>query len=174
MITPEYVRVMAAYNAWQNGSIYAAADQLADAERRADRGAFFKSIHATLNHLLWADTIWLSRLSDSPPPRITTIAESVTYFDVWEDLAAERRRFDGVISRWAEGVGQSDVEGDLTWLSSSARRPLKRPRALLITHVFNHQAHHRGQVHAMLTAAGATPGDTDLPFMADGSSEAAR
>ena len=64
MIGPAYVRTMARYNRWQNASLYAAADTLSDEARRQDRGAFFRSIHATLNHLQWADTMWMSRFSD--------------------------------------------------------------------------------------------------------------
>ena len=66
MIDVHYVRCMARYNRWQNENLYGAADTLSDAERRGDRGAFFGSIHATLNHLLWADRIWMSRLAGTP------------------------------------------------------------------------------------------------------------
>ena len=68
MIDAAYVQTMARYNRWQNRSLYAAAEGIGDAERRRDRGAFFGSIHATLNHLLWADMIWMSRWSDVPAP----------------------------------------------------------------------------------------------------------
>ena len=66
MISPDYVRLMAAYTRWQNASLYAAADTLTDAARREDRGAYFRSIHATLDHLLWGDRIWLHRLAGTP------------------------------------------------------------------------------------------------------------
>src|SRR5262245_41939313 len=68
MIDLAYVQCMARYNRWQNDNLYGVADTLSDAERRRDRGAFFGSIHATLNHLLWADRIWMSRLAGTPPP----------------------------------------------------------------------------------------------------------
>ena len=64
MIDATYVRAMARYNRWQNDNLYSVADSLSDEARRKDRGAFFKSIHATLNHLLWADNMWMSRLSE--------------------------------------------------------------------------------------------------------------
>jgi len=54
---------MARYNRWRNASLYEAADKLSEDARRADRGAFFKSIHATFNYNLWADAMWLSRLA---------------------------------------------------------------------------------------------------------------
>jgi len=165
MITPEYVRTMARYNRWQNESLYKAAGRLDDAARRLDRGAFFGSIHATLNHLLWGDQIWVHRFSGSPPPQATGIPASATMIDDWETLASERTRFDSVIVDWAAAVRDEDLAGDLTWFSGGLNREVTRPRGLLVTHMFNHQTHHRGQTHAMLTAAGVKPTDTDLPFM---------
>ena len=61
MITPAWVRAMAAYNAEMNRRLYRAAETLADSARRAERGAFFGSIQGTLCHLLWGDTAWMSR-----------------------------------------------------------------------------------------------------------------
>jgi uncharacterized damage-inducible protein DinB len=55
--------------------------------------------------------------------------------------------------------------GDLGWFSGAMGREVTKPKALLVLHMFNHQTHHRGQIHAMLTTAGARPGDTDIPFM---------
>ena len=70
MITLDYVRTMADYNRWQNGNLYGAADKLTDAQRKEPRGAFFGSIHATLNHLLWGDQIWMSRFANTPKPKV--------------------------------------------------------------------------------------------------------
>ena len=69
MIDPAYVQTMARYNRWQNGNLYGAANMLSDDERRQNRSAFFKSIHATFNHLLSADNMWMSWLSGSPTRR---------------------------------------------------------------------------------------------------------
>ncbi|TFH21432.1 MAG: damage-inducible protein DinB [Myxococcales bacterium] len=164
MISPEYVRTLADYNRWQNESLYGAAAGLPEEERRRQRGAFFGSIHATLNHVLWADQIWMSRLVGSTPPPAPNIAASTTQFERWEDLERERRAYDEVIVRWAEGVTAGSLEGELSWFSKAMGRDLTHPRWLLVTHMFNHQTHHRGQVHCMLTAAGRKPDDTDLPF----------
>jgi uncharacterized damage-inducible protein DinB len=161
MIDNSYVRTMARYNAWQNDNLYQAAATLCDDARRQDRGAFFGSIHATFCHLLWADRMWLSRFAGTPKPSIPG-AEPASMIALWEDLVAERRVTDTVISDWAAGLAPDWLSGDLTWLSGISRRELTRPRAQLVAHMFNHQTHHRGQVHAMLTAAGARPGDTDL------------
>jgi uncharacterized damage-inducible protein DinB len=167
MISPAYVQTMARYNAWQNENIYNAANRLSDAQRKEDRGAFFGSIHATLNHMLWADQTWLMRLGAAPPPAVKSIAESVALFEDWDALSVERRRFDEVIRDWSDCLDGSAIEGDLTWFSASAGRELTRPRALILTTIFNHQTHHRGQVHALLTGFGIDPGATDLPFGPD-------
>lgn len=165
MITPDYARTMAAYNRWQNENLYGAADKLSDAERKAPRGAFFGSIHATLNHLLWGDQIWMSRFAGTPRPRAAGIPDSTAMFESWGDLERERRAFDQVIIEWAGMLDAAWLQGDLTYFSGAAGREITKPKALLVTHLFNHQTHHRGQVHCMLTQAGLKPGDTDLPFL---------
>ena len=164
MITPAYAQLMAGYNAWQNRSLYAAAATLSDAALRQDRGAFFASILATLNHLVWADHIWMSRFDGWQKPAVG-IKGSTTLFDDFAALRAERVATDARLVAWAAGLGQAWLDGELRWFSGAANRELVRPRALLVVHLFNHQTHHRGQVHAMLTAAGARPEDTDLMVM---------
>lgn len=164
MITPDYCRTMARYNAWQNRSLYGAADGLGDAARRLDRGAFFGSIHDTLSHLLWGDTIWMSRFDGWDAPDVS-ISDSGRFVVDWDRLKAMRLDADRRIVQWAGRVVADDLTGDLSWYSGAIGREITRPRALLVMQVFNHQTHHRGQVHAMLTAAGARPDDTDLPFM---------
>ena len=102
MIDVHYVQCMARYNRWQNENLYGAADALSDAERRRDRGAFFGSIHATLNHLLWADRIWMSRLAGTPHPA-GGIPESVALHSDWDELKRERKAFDAVVSTGPTG-----------------------------------------------------------------------
>ena len=164
MIDAAYVQTMARYNRWQNNSLYAAAEAIGDAERRRDRGAFFGSIHATLNHLLWADMIWMSRWSDVPAPAVGG-KDSVRLCEDWADLVRERSGLDSVILDWAANLAPDALAGDLAWFSGMLQRAFTKPRWLLVTHFFNHQTHHRGQVHALLTAAGAKPEATDLGFM---------
>jgi uncharacterized damage-inducible protein DinB len=164
MISPQFAQTLARYNRWQNRSLYTAADGLSDAERRIDRGAFFRSIHATLNHLLWGDAIWMSRISDSPRPTIG-ISESGAYCDDWETLKSERFAMDERMIAWADGLDEAWLFGDLSWRSAIPNAEVTKPRWQVVAHIFNHQTHHRGQVHAMLTAAGATPEATDLIMM---------
>lgn len=166
MITAEYVQTMARYSVWQNESVYAAAGSLSDTERRQDRNAFFGSIHRTLNHILWGDQIWMHRFAGSPAPTAPTIPESVAQIEAWNDLKHERSAFDNVISEWAGALSPEWLAGTMTWYSVAASREISAPHSLLVTHMFNHQTHHRGQVNAMLTAAGATPDDTDLMLLA--------
>src|SRR3954464_16065840 len=125
-----YVRRMARYNRWQNENLYGAADQLADEERRKERAAFFGSIHATLNHLLWADRIWMSRFAGTPRPE-GGIPQSVSIHESWGALKRERAAFDAAIIAWSDGLDPAWLEGDLTWYSGGAKRELTRPRAVL-------------------------------------------
>lgn len=161
MITPAYVATMARYNAWQNRSLVTAADRLDDGARTAQRGAFFGSIMGTFNHLLWGDAIWMHRFAGSQRPP-GSIRDSPAYFSDWATFTSARAALDEAILAWADELSAEWLAGDLSWVSSAANRNLTRPRALLVTHFFNHQTHHRGQIHAMLTAAGAKPDDTDL------------
>jgi uncharacterized damage-inducible protein DinB len=166
MIDPAYVQSMARYNRWQNASLYGVADGLSDTERRRERGAFFGSVHKTLSHLLWGDRIWMSRFTDMARPA-GGIAESVSLYPDWDGMKRERAAFDETMIAWAERIDPSWLAGDLTWFSGAAKRELSKPKWLLVTHMFNHQTHHRGQVHCMLTQAGGKPQDTDLPMLAE-------
>ena len=165
MITPGHVRAMAEYNRWQNQSIYGAAEGLDDAARKAPRGAWFGSIHGTLNHILFGDQIWMSRFAGTPKPKAAGIPDSVGMYESWDDLKRERAAFDEVILDWAGRLPAAALDGDMTWFSGAVGRELTQPRWLLVTHMFNHQTHHRGQVHCMLTQAGAKPHATDLSLL---------
>jgi len=167
MITPAYIRTMAAYNAEMNRRLYGAAARLPDVERRAPCGAFWGSIHGTLTHVLWGDRQWMSRFDNWPKPA-TPIKESAGMIEDFAALSAEREQADGDISRWAARVDDAWLDEDLTWFSDAANREVRAPLRLLVTHFFNHQTHHRGQVHALLTAAGQETGDTDLFLLIPG------
>ena len=163
MIDKSYVIAMAQYNTWQNKSLYRCAAELSDEERRKDRGAFFKSIDATLNHMLWAETFWISRFAGTPGPAAGT--SPVRMHDSFEDLHAARIAMDQTMEDWASALDPAWLEGDLTWFSGILKRDVSKPKWQLVTHLFNHGTHHRGQAHAMLTAAGTKPDDTDFMLM---------
>ena len=165
MITPSYCQMMSRYNAWQNQSLFQAAAGLSDPERKADRGAFFGGIRATLSHLMWADLIWIARFEGGEGPG-GTITTSPKRYD-WPTLWAERPKLDARIAAWSWMVTQDELDGEIRWHSFALGHELAKPAAVCVAHLFNHQTHHRGQVHAMLTAAGARPDDTDIPFMPD-------
>ena len=164
MITPAYARTMAAYNAEMNRRWYGAAETLTDAQRREDRGAFFGSLHGTLCHLVWGDSTWMARFDDAPMPQVS-IAESPRLIEDWRALCDARVALDARISAFAGRLTQEWLDTELSWFSGSQQKTLVMPRGLLVTHMFNHQAHHRGQAHAILTSFGAKTGDTDLPFV---------
>ena len=174
MSTPESIVLMAAYNASMNQKLYAAAAQLSHAELAADRKAFFGSILGTLNHLLAGDTIWLKRFAAHPAgfPALQVMhdvplpAGGLTH-SFGEDLAALRQHRlhrDGVISQWAAQIRADDL---LLPLESRSTRGdvYRKDLGAVITHFFNHQTHHRGQVSTLLTQAGVDIGVTDLIVM---------
>ena len=100
MITPAYVRLMAQYNAEMNRRLYAAAARLTDAERKADRGAFWQSVHGTLTHLVWGDTQWMSRFDGWPKPEVGQ-KQSAGMVDDFATLRARREQADADIIAWA-------------------------------------------------------------------------
>jgi uncharacterized damage-inducible protein DinB len=161
MITASYVRLMAQYNAEMNRRLYTAAARLSDVERKADRGAFWQSIHGTLSHILWGDTQWMSRFDNWPKPEVPP-KQSAAMLDDFAALTARREQADADIQAWANRIDDAWLTEDLVWYSGSAQRELSRPRGPLVVHFFNHQTHHRGQAHALLTACGQQTGDTDL------------
>ena len=118
MITPAYVRKMAAYNAEVNRRWYAAADTLTDEQRRADRGAFFGSLHATLSHLLWADGLWMHRFAAWPKPDAPA-AYGLTMIPGWADLTSTRFDMDARLIAWAATVTQDWLDSDLSWFSGA-------------------------------------------------------
>ncbi|MFN6979991.1 MAG: DinB family protein [Gemmobacter sp.] len=166
VISPHWCATMARYNHWQNKSLTVAADDLGDAARKAERGAWFGSIAGTLSHLLWADLTWMARFEGGPKAP-GGIAQSAGLFPDWAEWKAQREATDLRILDWAAALEPMDLAGDLRWHSALLGGEVARPKALCVAHFFNHQTHHRGQVHAMLTAAGARPGDTDLFLMPD-------
>lgn len=167
-MTPEHARVMARYNRWMNEKVYAVADELGDAERKKDRGAFFGSIHRTFNHLLLADRVWLGRFSgavlqegEMGPGGIKTLDQEL-YAD-FDELRRERTKTDDAIDAWAASLTAEKLAGDLRFVRRGATTVV--PLWHVAAHLFNHQTHHRGQVTTLLMQAGRDPGSTDLYAM---------
>lgn len=161
MANQEYVLLMARYNMWQNENLTKAASSLDQAARQAERGAFFGSIEKTFSHLLWGDGVWLSRFEGRDPPA-NYKTDSTALIETWDGFQKDRAAFDRQILDWARKVPPEWFDGDLTWRSGISGSVASRPKKALSVQLFNHQTHHRGQIHAMLTAAGVKPDATDI------------
>jgi len=164
MITRGYCVTMARYNMWQNNQLRELLDAMDEAEGMRNRGAFFGSILGTLNHLMWGDAIWTARF-DGGASFDVGVEGSVTLFASLAEWMPARAKMDARISRWAEGVSDAALQGSLSYYSGIKGAELSKPMAICVMQLFNHQTHHRGQVHAMLTAAGSPAPVSDLPFM---------
>lgn len=143
-----HFEMFAGYNAWANDRLYTAAAALTEDEARADLGAFFGSVHATLNHIMVADLIWLARLRGQPNP---PFALDHILHDDREELRAARRVLDADIIRCVAAFAEADLAGDFTYRTIVNPATVTQSRAAALAHFFNHQTHHRGQVHALLT-----------------------
>lgn len=164
IVTPGYCLTMARYNAWQNRQVKSCFASLDPAALTRDRKAFFGSLLGTANHLLWGDMIWMSRFTGSQPPA-GGIKDTPTLTANREEWEIARVRMDADMLIWSEQLKTNDLTGDLTWFSGAVGHEVSKPVALCVVHMFNHQTHHRGQIHAMLTAAGAKAPVSDLAFM---------
>jgi uncharacterized damage-inducible protein DinB len=168
-----YVTTMAAYNAWMNEKVYAAAARLPEDELMRERGAFFGSIFGTLSHLVVADTVWLRRFATDPmhadalaPLRAMPAPERLDERPCADLPALARRRseLDAVLVAWAAGLTDDALRGTLRY-SDMRGNPHEREAFALLMHLFNHQTHHRGQATTLLSQAGQDVGVTDLVAM---------
>lgn len=158
MITPAYCRLMARYNRWQNEAVYAAAATLPDGTRKRNMGAFFKSIHGTLNHLLVADWVWLARLHAEP--RTVDALDQELYAD-FDELRRVRVATDDRIDRWVATLTSERLAAELHYTRVTGG-DCTNPIAFALSHLFNHQTHHRAQAGTLLMQCGVDPGVTDL------------
>ncbi|WP_422378570.1 DinB family protein [Roseibium sp.] len=163
-IDPALYQRLAKYNAWMTGKAYEAAGKLSDAERKEDRGAFFRSIHSTLNHILFADRVWMSRFAKT---HYAVKGMGIDLFEDFSELEAAHLSMCSDISAFADQLTSDWLAETMDWTRSTDMVTRRRPRWVLVTHMFNHQTHHRGQVSTLLTQAGQDIGVTDLPFMPD-------
>lgn len=163
-MTPEHSRLMARYNRWMNEKLYTLCAGLSDGERKKDRGAFFRSIHGTLNHLLLGDRIWLGRFL-GPPFQVESLAQEL-YSD-FDALRNERRRTDDEIDAFVAGLTSEKLAARFTYRSWVNPQERSAPLWILTTHLFNHQTHHRGQLTTLLSQCGLDPGVTDLMWLPD-------
>ena len=157
-----YFAMFAAYNRWANARLYDAAAALPDADYRADRGAFFGSLHRTLNHLLVTDRIWLHRMTGSGP-QPTRLDEIL--FDDLAPLAEARRAEDDRIVAYVVGLDDAALAGTITYRTITKPTDITQPLTPALAHLFNHQTHHRGQAHTLLTIAGGKDAAPSLDLL---------
>ena len=165
-----YFRQLAHYNAWANRRIYTAAAELSDGERKAKRPSFFGSIHATLNHILVGDRIWLSRLMAKPLGRIVSKPDSITGLDQelyadFNELQAARVSEDERLIAVVDSYIDADLADDLVY-RNIAGQDKRSPMVHVLAHLFNHQTHHRGQVHGLLSTTSVAPPSLDMILFA--------
>jgi uncharacterized damage-inducible protein DinB len=134
-----YFLTLARYNAWANRRLYDACAALSEAEYMMPRAAFFGSIHGALNHLLVGDRIWLARIMHKPNPKLT---------------------LDQIVNV-VSGFAERSLDQKLAYANTAGQRQ-QTPLRFVLAHLFNHQTHHRGQVHGLLSQTGVAPPSLDL------------
>ncbi|PSB26861.1 DinB family protein [Stenomitos frigidus] len=154
----QHFQTLARYNTLANRKLYDACAQLSDAERTRIRPAFFKSIHGTLNHIMVGDRIWLTRFEGGTIP--STELNAILYED-FEALKAARVAEDDHIEAFAAGLTHEFLAQSIQYVNNQGRH-LDDPADLLVAHFFNHQTHHRGQIHDMLTQTDVAPPSLDM------------
>ncbi len=150
----------AGYNRWANGLLYDAAAALPEADYFADRGAFFGSLHGTLNHVLAGDRIWFRRITgtgEAPGRLDATLADSLA------ELRKARAAEDERILAFVSGLATDDLDRVVRYRTTAGSEQAQ-PLGPLLAHIFNHQTHHRGQASAILTGLGRPAPEMDLIF----------
>lgn len=153
---------LAGFNQWANGHIYDCVAGLPDDAYRQDRQAFFGSIHNTLNHLLLIDRLWCGRIK-AKPVGISGLDDIL--YDDFQELKAAQEAENKALIELVAGFGEDDLQTSIVYQTSEGT-PGERPLWLILATLFNHQTHHRGQVHTMLTQAGITPPPLDIIYYA--------
>lgn len=162
MITAEYCSVMTDYNRWMNERLFALCRTMENADRKRDAGAFFGSIHGTLNHILYGDLSFMSRFTGTP----SVIPDlGVDLREDFEDLWVARSSLDKRMCTWSATLDEGWLAEELTYTSKVDGVTRTVPRWVLVTHMLNHQTHHRGQITTILSQMGLDIGTTDIPFM---------
>jgi uncharacterized damage-inducible protein DinB len=151
----------ARFNAWANQRLYEAVGAIDDDEYRADRGVFFRSLHGTLNHLLASDRIWMRRITGTgdAPERLDAI--------LFDDFASLRAALEAEDRRIVDHVGrltEAELAGVIRYRRVSTPEVFEQPLGPALAHLFNHQTHHRGQAHAVLTGLGRAAPELDLLY----------
>ncbi|MBN9250004.1 MAG: damage-inducible protein DinB [Mesorhizobium sp. 61-13] len=153
--------MFAAYNQWANSRIYDAAADLSEDEFSRDTGAFFGSLMGTLNHILVADRIWMKRFTGEgdAPAKLDTILHKTL-----APLRAAREAEDKRIVDWVESLSDKALAGRFSYMTVTDMRTISQRLSPALGHLFNHQTHHRGQAHMILTVLGRPSVSLDLIY----------
>lgn len=154
----QHFQMLASYNTLANCRLYQACERLPDFERKRVRPAFFKSIHGTLNHIMVGDRIWLTRFEGK---EIASTGLDAILYEDFEELRAARISEDARIEAIASNLNEEFLSGTIQYRNNEGKIYID-PVALLVAHFFNHQTHHRGQVHDMLTQTEIAPPVLDM------------
>ena len=153
--------MFAAYNQWANNRIYDAALDLTDEEFNRNVGAVFGSLMGTLNHILVTDRIWMKRFSsegDAPAALDAIIHRGLGA------LRIAREAEDSRIIAWIDALSEKALAGRFTYMTVTDMRTVSQRLAPALAHLFNHQTHHRGQAHMILTSLGRPSVSLDLVY----------
>ena len=151
-------RHFALYNRWANERLYTSVADLSEDEFGQNRGAFFGSMRGTLNHLLVADQIWMRRLTGEGP---TPTALDMILFERFADLRAARAEEDVRIVGYIHALDDARLMAPFAF-ASLAGVPDERPLWQILSHLFNHETHHRAQAHTLLSQMGRKPPPLDF------------
>ena len=148
LMMKQHFQMLAAYNSWANKQLFEGVAHLSESEYRQDAGLFYKSIHATLNHVLGHDRLWMKRFTgEGDHPKN---ADAILYLSL-TDLRNARFLEDARIFDWLEGLSATEVSGRFIYHNMSDMRTISQRLAPALAHMFNHQTFNRGQVYAALT-----------------------
>jgi uncharacterized damage-inducible protein DinB len=161
MTPTAHYQMFGRYNAWANSRLYEAAAELSSEQYRADRGAFFKSVHGSFNHLLVTDRIWMQRFTGEgdAPDRLDAIL-----FETFAELRVAREAEDRRIVDFVDRLDDISIAGTIKYRRVSSPEQFEQQLAPALAHWFNHQTHHRGQVHAVLTGLVGKAPELDLLY----------
>lgn len=154
----QHFQMLAHYNTLANRKLYEVCSQLSDVERKRIRPAFFKSIHGTLNHIMVGDRIWMGRFEGKQKP--STNLDAIVYDD-FDELREARVLEDERIEAFISSLHQDFVTKTISYVNNQGNL-YTDPVDLLLAHFFNHQTHHRGQLHDMLTQTEIIPPVLDM------------
>ena len=151
--------MMAAYNAWANERLFGAAAEIDEEIYRRDVGAFFGSLHNTLSHFYVTDVLWMARFRGESGPAWSL--DHVPHYSR-KALAARRKMLDSDICGYVMSITNGVLDSEFTYHRVSHPAPVTQRRREALTHFFNHQTHHRGQAHTILSISGHPPPPLDL------------